>query len=240
MPLMKNKVFTEKQRKLFSIASISIFVLLSAAVCWFVGRPMLEFISEPERFREWVCNHGFWGKAAFVGMVVLQIVVAIIPGEPLEIGAGYAFGVWEGTLLCLIGALIGSIIVFLFVRYFGVKVVHVFFPEEKIQSLKFLQNSKKLNLLTFIVFSIPGTPKDILCYFMGLTKMKLSTWVSITAVARIPPIVTSTIGGNALGLKQYQFGIIFLLATFLISGCGILVYRQICKSQKGEDGNGIN
>ena len=240
LPQMKNKVFTEKQRKLFSITAISIFVLFSAVVFWFVGKPMLEFISEPEKFRDWVSGQGLWGRVAFVGMVVLQIVIALIPGEPLEIGAGYAFGVWEGTLLCLIGALIGSTLVFLFVRYFGVKVVHVFFPEEKIQSLKFLQNSKKLNMLTFIVFSIPGTPKDILCYFMGLTKMKLSTWVSITAVARIPSIVTSTIGGNALGLKQYQFGIIFLLATFLVSGCGILAYRQICKSQKGDDGNGIN
>jgi uncharacterized membrane protein YdjX (TVP38/TMEM64 family) len=75
---------------------------------------------------------------------------------------------------------------------------------------------------------------------MGLTKMKLSTWVSITAVSRIPPIVTSTIGGNALGLKQYQFGIIFLIATFIISAGGMLVYRQICKSHKGEDENGIN
>ncbi len=237
---MKNEVLTEKQKKTFGIISISVFILLSVAVFWFVGKPMLQFISEPEKFRQWINNHGLWGRVAFVGMVVLQIVIAIIPGEPMEIGAGYAFGVWEGTLLCLIGALIGSTIVFLFVRYFGRKAVYVFFPEEKIQSLKFLQNSKKLNILTFIVFAIPGTPKDILCYFMGLTKMKLSTWVSITAVSRIPPIVTSTIGGNALGLKQYQFGIIFLIATFIISAGGMLVYRQICKSHKGEDENGIN
>lgn len=237
---MKSEVLTARQKKTISLVSIIVFVLFSVAIFWFVGRPMLKFISEPDKFRAWVGDHGIWSRIAFVGMIILQIIVAIIPCEPLELGAGYAFGVWEGTLLCLIGALIGSIIVFQFVKKVGVRAVYAFFPEEKIQSLKFLQNSKRLNLLTLIIFMIPGTPKDIMCYFMGLTKMKLSTWVAITAVARIPPIITSTISGNALGLQQYQFAIIVLAATLLISACGMLVYNRLCKSQKEEDSNGIN
>lgn len=66
---------------------------------------MLKFVSEPEKFRAWVDGHGIYGRLAFIGMMVLQVFIAIIPGEPLEIGAGYAFGMWEGTLLCMAGAL---------------------------------------------------------------------------------------------------------------------------------------
>ena len=105
--------------------------------------------------------------------------------------------------------------------------MEVFFPREKIRSLRFLQDSRRLNLLTFIVFFIPGTPKDLLSYFIGLTDMKLGTWLLITAVARIPSIVTSTVTGDALGLKDYQFALIAFGVTLALSLLGILVYRRL-------------
>lgn len=222
---------SESQKKAISIGCIIAFILFTIAVFWFVGRPMLAFVSQPEHFRSWVDAHGIWSRIAFVGMVVLQIVIAIIPGEPLEIGAGYAFGVVEGMILCMVGAVIGSVLVVLLVRRFGVKLCEVFFSQEKLQSLKFMQNSRRLNLLTFIVFLIPGTPKDLLCYFVGLTNIRMRDWIFISAIARIPSIITSTIGGDALGMKKYEFAIIVFAATLIISIAGILFYRHICKKQ---------
>jgi len=220
---------TQRHRKIASAVSIFVFVLFSIAVFYFIGRPMLAFVSEPEKFRLWVFEKGFLGKLAFVGMMALQVIIAIIPGEPLEIGAGYAFGIWEGTLLCLIGQVIGSIIVFIFVKYIGIRAVEAFFSKEKIQSLKFLHEHKQLNFIVFILFFIPGTPKDILTYFVGLTPMSLSTFLLITSFARIPSVITSTIGGNAIGLQNYQFAIAAFAVTILISLIGILVYRKITK-----------
>ena len=218
---------TEAHKKKIYLFAIVVALLFIAAVGYLVGKPMVEFVREPERFRAWVDSSGFMSRVIFVGMVVFQLVIALIPGEPLEMGAGYAFGAVEGTILCIIGCVIGSALVFLFVRRFGVKLVEVFFPREKIRSLRFLQDSRRLNLLTFIVFFIPGTPKDLLSYFIGLTDMKLGTWLFITAVARIPSIVTSTVTGDALGLKNYQFAIIAFGATLLLSLVGILVYRRL-------------
>ena len=218
---------TEAHKKKIYLFAIVVALLFIAAVGYLVGKPMVEFVREPERFRAWVDSSGFMSRVIFVGMVVFQLVIALIPGEPLEMGAGYAFGAVEGTILCIIGCVIGSALVFLFVRRFGVKLVEVFFPREKIRSLRFLQDSRRLDLLTFIVFFIPGTPKDLLSYFIGLTDMKLGTWLFITAVARIPSIVTSTVTGDALGLKNYQFAIIAFGATLLLSLVGILVYRRL-------------
>ena len=78
------------------------------------------------------------------------------------------------------------------------------------------------------MFFLPGTPKDVLCYFVGLTDMPLGTWVLISAVARIPSIVTSTVGGNALGLEKYGFAALVFAATLAVSGLGLLIYRAIC------------
>lgn len=218
---------TEAHKKKIYLFAIIVALIFIAAVGYLVGKPMIEFVREPERFRAWVDSSGFVSRVIFVGMVIFQLIIALIPGEPLEMGAGYAFGAWEGTILCIIGCVIGSALVFLFVRRFGVKLVEVFFPREKIRSLRFLQDSRRLNLLTFIVFFIPGTPKDLLSYFIGLTDMKLGTWLFITAVARIPSIVTSTVTGDALGLKDYQFALIAFGVTLALSLAGILVYRRL-------------
>ena len=218
---------TEAHKKKIYLFAIVVALLFIAAVGYLVGKPMVDFVREPERFRAWVDSSGFVSRVIFVGMVVFQLIIALIPGEPLEMGAGYAFGAVEGTILCIIGCVIGSALVFLFVRRFGVKLVEVFFPREKIRSLRFLQDSRRLNLLTFIVFFIPGTPKDLLSYFIGLTDMKLGTWLLITAVARIPSIVTSTVTGDALGLKDYQFALIAFGVTLALSLLGILVYRRL-------------
>ena len=218
---------TEAHKKKIYLIAIIVALVFVGVVGYLVGKPMIEFVREPERFRAWVDSSGLWGRVAFVGMVVFQLIIAIIPGEPLEMGAGYAFGAVEGTLLCILGCVIGSALVFLFVRRFGVKLVEVFFSREKIRSLRFLQDSRRLNLLNFIVFFIPGTPKDLLSYFIGLTDMKLGTWLLITGVARIPSIVTSTVTGDALGLQNYQFALIAFGATLLLSLGGILVYRRL-------------
>lgn len=220
---------TERHKKALYAAAIAIFILFTLAVSWFVGRPLIRFVRQPEQFRAWVQGHGLLGQLAFLGMTVLQTVIAIIPGEPLELGAGYAFGFWRGTLLCEIGILLGGLLVFLFVKRFGVKAVEVFFPREKIESLRFLHNEKRLALWVFILFFIPGTPKDIMTYIVPLTPMKLSTFLLLSTVARLPSVVTSTIGGNALGTGKLTFALIVFGATALISALGILIYRRICK-----------
>ena len=118
---------TERSKKIISAGVIAAFILFCAAVGWFIGRPLIQFVGEPEKFRAWVNESGIWGMIAFVGMTVFQVIIAFVPGEPLEIGAGYAFGAFWGTLLCIIGITLGSLIVFWLVRTLGVRLLEVFF-----------------------------------------------------------------------------------------------------------------
>lgn len=223
---------TERNKKVVSGVVIAAFILFCSFVGWFIGRPIIQFVGEPEKFRLWVELSGFWGMLAFVGMTVFQVIIAFVPGEPLEIGAGYAFGAVWGTILCIIGITIGSLIVFWLVRTFGVKLLEVFFTYEKIKSLKFLQNEKRLALITFFLFFLPGTPKDLITYFVGLTKIDLKRFLFIVAIARIPSVVTSTIGGSLLGSEKYLFAIIAFGVTLFISVIGWIIYNKISKNSK--------
>lgn len=224
-----------KRKQAVALVCLGLAVVVMVAIFWFVGRPMLQFVSQPDQFREWVDSHGLWGRVAFVGMMMFQVFVAIIPGEPLEIGAGYAFGVLEGTLLCVLATSLSGTLIFLIVKKFGMKFVTLFVSEEKIHSLKFLQNTRRLDLIAFLLFFIPGTPKDVLTYIVGLTPMRLSTWIFITTVARLPSVITSTVGGNALGSQEYLFAVIVFAATAVISGVGVLVYRKITQHHQKKE-----
>lgn len=227
---------SEKQQKILWTLSVLVFILFMAAVGWFVGLPMLRLAEDPERFRFWVDSYGFWGRAAFVGMVVLQVLVAFIPGEPIELAAGYAFGFWEGTFLTLGGFLIGSWIVFALVRRFGVKLVEIFFSRNKIAEFRFLKNPRKTKVIAFLLMLIPGTPKDLLSYFAGLTRLKTGEWLTIVAVGRLPSLITSTVTGAAAGQENYLLSAVMLAVTLLISGSGVLYYRRLTRlERKNED-----
>ena len=225
---MKKKQLTEKQQKRVGIAAIAIAAIATALIIWLAGVPLVKFASEPEKFRQWVNDSGIWSRFAYIGMVILQVIIAVLPGEPFEIAAGYALGAIEGTILCIIASTLGSVMVFLLVRYFGVPLVEVFFPEEKLKKLKFLKTTPKRDIIFFIIFMIPGTPKDLLCYFAGLTDIKFTLWLLICSLGRLPAIITSTVGGDALGTSNYWFAVGVFAVTMVISLIGLLIYRHIC------------
>lgn len=232
---MENNKDYNKRRKIVSIVSFTVLAAFFAVITIVLWKPLTDTFSQPENFRTWVNSHGIMGRLAFIGIMALQIVFAVIPGEPIEIGAGYTFGSIEGMLLCLVGAAIGSAIVFSFVKLLGIRLVEAFISREKIYSMRFLKESKKLSLLTFIVFFIPGTPKDVITYFIGLTPMKLTTFLMISSIARIPSVITSTMTGDALGTQNYTMAIWVFVITAIISLIGAIVYNRISKRKQLEE-----
>ena len=222
---------TEKQRKAVYLSAVIIFIMFCLLVGWYIGVPMVRMARDPAQFQAWVDRSGIWGRLLFVGMVFLQVIVALIPGEPLELAAGYAFGALEGTILSMLGIVLGSWVIFSAVRRFGQKLVEVFFPEKDLKQLSFLKNPKKAKALAFILMTIPGTPKDMLSYVAGLTPLTLKEWLTIVVIARIPSLLTSTVSGGAAGEKNYVLAGIMLAVTLIFSGVGILYYRKICKEQ---------
>ena len=222
-------------KKRITTLLIVIAVIIIAVACIFVGIPLIRMAGNPQEFREWVDDKGAWGPALYMGLVIFQILIAFIPGEPLEIVAGYVFGTWKGTFLCLIAASIGSIAVLLLVRKFGKSLLKIYFDHDKIESLKFLQSSDKKILIFLLLFLVPGTPKDLLCYYGGLTDISLPLLIFICTVCRFPSIITSTVGGDAIGTGQYTFAAAVFAVTALISFVGIFIYKSFSKKKKEEN-----
>ncbi len=217
---------TSRQQKAILISLIALFAVLMLLISYFVGGPLIRYAKEPELFKQWIGSYGIWGKALYLLIVAMQVIVAVIPGEPFEIAGGYCFSLLEGTLLCLGGILLGSVIIFAFVRRYGHYFVDIFFKRETLDKLDFLKDPSRLNTLTFLIFAIPGAPKDLLTYTVGLTDMDLKTWILISFFARIPSVITSTYAGFTLGEQNYRKTVLIFAATLVISILGVLIYNR--------------
>ena len=220
-----------KRKRAIALGIMAFAVVLMSVFAVFVGGPVIRFVKQPELFRNWLSEFGLMGDIIFVLILVFQVVVAIIPGEPFEIFAGYGFGIIRGTLLCLIGSLIGTVIIFYAVRKWGVMAFELFFSREKMNNLRFLKNTQKNKILLFFIFLLPVTPKDLLTFFMGLTDIKLGEWLIISTVARIPSVITSVIGGSTLQDQNYLLTLAVFGITILLSGAGLIIYNMIIRSK---------
>lgn len=223
---------TQYERKRKWLAGISIAVVLFLAVCvtLFVSHWLRSFSQED--FREYVLSFGALAPVMVLGLQILQVFIALIPGEIVESAAGYVLGPWLGTAVCYLGICIASTLIFTLTRRYGVRLVEVFVSREKINELRFLNTEQKRNTLIFLLFFIPGTPKDLLTYFVGLTDIRLRTFLLLSMVARIPSVITSTFGGHLLGEERYIGAVILYGITGLLSLLGMAGYQFYLKKKQ--------
>ncbi len=220
------KCSLNKQQKV-SLACAAVSVILFALLFVFFGSRMFEMLREPKLLTEYIDGFGAYSQLVFIAVRTLQTVVKVIPGEPVEIAAGLAFGTFGGLALCLVGTAVGSAIIVLLTRTLGMKFVTLFISEEKLRSCALLKSSDRLYLLLFFFYLIPGTPKDIFTYAAALTDIKLWKFFVITGIARIPSIITSTMCGASLCQKNYLAAAVIYGVTLMLSVAGMLVYRKI-------------
>ena len=235
---MEKKELSSCQKKVIGISSIVIFVVFTVCVFVFIGIPLVRTAKNPENFRNWIGNMGIWGKLCYIGICFLQVLVAIIPGGPIEIAGGYAFGHVEATVLSTIGLGLGSVTVFLLVRRFGRSLLEVFFPKEKIDELGFLRTNTKRDMIILLLFLIPGTPKDLLCFYCGLTDMPFWFFFLISTFCRIPAAWISSIGGSAMMNRSYTLAVIIALLIVVLTLLGIIGYRLMVRKQNRKEEKG--
>ena len=199
--------------------------VLAAAVAF--GPRLWAFFSDGKAVQTWVDAQGPLAPVAMAGLVVAQIAVAVLPGEPVELAAGYLFGFWEGTAVCLAGSLVGTIAVTALVRLLGMRIVRAFFSAEQLDGIAWMRDSKRFELVMLIVFLIPGTPKDVLTYAAGLTACPWWRIAAIATVGRIPSIVTSTLAAGFASSGNWAAPGVTLVATVALAGAGAAAYGVV-------------
>lgn len=213
-------------KKLLKDAIPIIIFALIMGVLTIVFWPYIERLGTDdgrEQFKAWIDELGFLGWLVTLGIQLLQIFVAFIPGEPVEIMMGYVWGPIGGMLTCLLGIFIGTTVIYLFVRMLGMRFVRRMVGAEDLSKYRFLQDKNKVDITVFLLFFIPGTPKDALSYIAPIAPIHPVKYILIATFARIPSIITSTLFGDRLAEGDYLLAIIVFAITAIISLVGIIL-----------------
>jgi len=162
----------------------------------------VHFFLDRERMARFLNSLGPWSFAGFLLLQVVQVVAAPIPGEFVGFLGGYLYGPLVGIVLNTIGLTTGSIINFLLTRAFGRPLVDRFVDPRTMERFDFLLHHKGA-FLVFLLFLLPGFPKDYLCYILGLGHLSLPEFILIGASGRLLGTVMLTIGGSFLRARKY-------------------------------------
>lgn len=199
--------------------NILFFILITGVIFYFLydlyGR-YFKIYYNPEMIKQWTLSYGKLSFMIFILLQIAQVVVFFIPGEVVQTAGGYIFGTFNGIVLSVTGIILGSILTFAASRTLGNNLLKKILPANDFVRIKKLIDKPKNTLLIFILYLIPGFPKDILGYVAGITQISLGSFLFFSSIARVPGIIMSSYIGSNLYNENYSIVMIVLLFAIVL------------------------
>jgi uncharacterized membrane protein YdjX (TVP38/TMEM64 family) len=199
--------------------------LVLGGVCYLLfAHGFIEYFTDRHRLLRVINENRAHAVSIFIGLQVLQVIAAFVPGEVTGFVGGIFFGAPWGVLYSTIGLTLGSWIAFLLARFAGRPLVEMFVKPETINRYDYIMKHKGM-FLAFLMFLIPGFPKDILCYLLGLGHMGQRDFLLVSTTGRLLGTVLLTAGGAFFRDKRY--GALFtLVGISLLLILLTMIYRE--------------
>ena len=224
----------EKLQSKFKLISIVIkfSMLILILVCvplyiWFFHQDLLHQFSDIDKVKALFEQYKTESIFIYIGLQMIQIIISMIPGQELQFAAGLLYGFWAGLFLSLVGAVAGTIITYYLARFLGKDALHVLFGKQHIEENLEKINSKKGFILVFLIYLIPGVPKDLCSYAAGLSNMKLKPFLILSTVGRTPGMMGSLLIGKEIGDGNYTSVIIIGIVAAILFILGVIYHSKL-------------
>ena len=219
----------DNKLKLFiSIVKITILAVIVVGIPLYLFFFQRDFLSEFKNIDDIVSfldKYKWQAAFVYIGFQVLQIVISIIPGQVFQMAAGYLFSFWPALLYAMTGAIIGTMISFGLAKVLGRDFLHILFGKEKMTYYIERLNSKKAYTIVFLIYLIPGIPKDMVSYAAGVSEMRFKAFIILSALGRMPGMIGCLLMGIMLDKKNYT-GLIIIGAIAIVAFILCIVYRK--------------
>lgn len=196
----------------------AILVLAMLIVGGFFAQPLSELFRDTDKAAQAVEDAGLFGPFVFMGLQIIQVIIAPIPGQVTGFLGGFLFGAFWGTVYSMLGAAIGFIIVFLLARKLGRPFVEYFVDAKTLKKFDYISKNNGL-LVLFFMFLLPVFPDDLICYIAGLTAIPIRHLVIVSLLGRLPGFFILSLAGSGVANENYRIAIgaaIVLLVVFVI------------------------
>ena len=192
----------ENSKKISAIIKLSVLALIIIGVPAFLYMNCRDTLFDPE----WLRNlpqmlQQYKEEASFIlaGMQVLQVIICIVPGQPIQFAASYMYGIARGYLISIIGAFIGATVAFYISKLLGRDAVGELFGEERIEDYRRKLNSGRGLMAVLLIYLIPGVPKDLTAYAAGVSDMRIRPFLIVSTIGRSPAMLGSLLFGHFFG-----------------------------------------
>lgn len=214
---------------IFKFAGLIAFLVLMAVIVIIAWPYITDVFTEGgvERLVERVQNAGWMGVFVLLGMQFLQVVVAFIPGEVVQLAAGLMYGPVFGSILILIGCVISSSVVYFLVHKLGAPFVQGMVSTEHLEKFRRFEESGKLDVIVLVLFLIPAMPKDVFTYIVPLTSMDYKRFIILTTAGRIPGVVASTYMASGFASGEIVGPIVVLVVVAIIAVIALIFREKI-------------
>ncbi len=220
---------TRETRNLILGAGILVAMVAITAALTLTGhlqqfyKVLWEIFRSKEALRTYLEGWGVWAPVVFVVLQALQVVIAPIPGELTGIVGGFVFGGLMSIVYSTIGLSIGSLRAFAAARVIGLPFVKLVISEDTLEKCRFVSEPRGI-IASLILFVIPGFPKDILCYCLGLSPMNYLTFLLVCGLGRIPGTAMLSFSGAAIYEEDWRL-LIAVAITALVC-VGIFYFKK--------------
>lgn len=235
MSTSQQKIFIKATVFLSLVALIfllGIYGLRPASILGSWGENLGKLYTEKKGFAEFLASLGYYSPIFYILLQALQVVISLIPGELTGIVGGYVYGNSFGFIFSTLGLALGSLVAFELARILGRPFVEKFVDQKLIKKFEFLTTDAGVTLC-FLLFLIPGFPKDVLCYLLGLSRMKLSIFLVLSTLGRMPGTFLLTLQGASIRSQRYHMAGAVAAAGVVIVFVGYLYRAQLYHWIKG-------
>jgi len=194
---------------------------------WFFHQDLLRQFSDIDEVKIFFTQYQTASILVYIGLQMIQIIISLIPGQALQFAAGLLYGFWAGLLISLIGAIAGTVVTYYLSKFLGKDALHVLFGKRHIDEYLEKINSKRGFILVFLIYLIPGVPKDLCSYAAGLSNMKLKPFLILSTAGRTPGIMGSLLIGTQLGEGNYTFVIVIGIIAAVLFLLGIIYHAKL-------------
>ncbi|MBQ9060177.1 MAG: TVP38/TMEM64 family protein [Firmicutes bacterium] len=216
----KKQMRRQRFRKISAVVKLILLLVIVIGIpayIFFFQHQLLEDFSSIDDVYAFFIQYKSQSILIYLGLQVLQIVICIIPGQALQLAAGYLFHFWLGLLLSVIGAGLGTIATYYLAKVLGHDAMHMIFGEERIRTYLKKLNSKRGVIIVFLIYLIPGIPKDLCTYAAGLSEMKLKPFLLLSMTGRLPGMMGSLLIGHQIQMGGYK-------AAAIIGGVAVVLF----------------
>lgn len=217
----------KRTKLILSVLKLTVLVLIVVALPLYIYFFQHDIINQFNSFEDILAmmeRYRLESIFIYIGVQVLQIIISVIPGQAFQFAAGYLYGALLGLAFSLIGAVIGTFLAFYLAKLLGKDAVHLFFGEERMAGFIEKLNSKKAYMLVFLLYLIPGLPKDIVAYAAGISEMDFKRFLIFSLIGRIPGMAGSLAVG-ALYFREHYVGMA-IVAILAVSAFIICILKR--------------